>query len=179
MKYPMIRQMRVPTEMLRRINSFESDIQAQTNTSSFERPNVKVIVTLETNGEFLTKAMRACQATGLSLDQLFEVLSENFMARLNDTFPLAPMMDSKMPSQAQLEVQDSISSILDELERQAQFINRNNTESLKILEIDNDDEWALIELKPRHESDTPTDAGVAVRLPSRRKNRPTTADTGN
>lgn len=179
MKYPMMRPMRVPAEMLRRINSFESDIRAQMNTSLSERPSVKVIITLETNGEFLTKAMRACQATGLSLDQLFEVLSENFMARLNDTFPLAPMMDSKMPSQAQLEVQDSISSILDELERQAQFINRNNTESLKILEIDNDDEWALIELKPRNEPDAPADAGVAVRLPTRRKNRPAPVDSSN
>lgn len=179
MKYPMMRPMRVPAEMLRRINSFESDIQAQMNTSLSERPSVKVIITLETNGEFLTKAMRACQATGLSLDQLFEVLSENFMARLNDTFPLAPMMDSKMPSQAQLEVQDSISSILDELERQAQFINRNNTESLKILEIDNDDEWALIELKPRNEPDAPADAGVTVRLPARRKNRQAPANSSN
>jgi len=179
MKYPMMRPMRVPAEMLRRINSFESDIRAQMNTSLSERPSVKVIITLETNGEFLTKAMQACQATGLSIDQLFEVLSENFMARLNDTFPLAPMMDSKMPSQAQLEVQDSISSILDELERQAQFINRNNTESLKILEIDNDDEWALIELKPRNEPDAPADAGVTVRLPTRRKNRPAPVDSGN
>lgn len=179
MKYPTIRQMRVPAEMLRRINSFESDIQAQMNTSSFERPSVKVIITLETNGEFLTKAMQACRATGLSLDQLFEVLSEEFMARLTDTFPLSPLMDSKLPVSAQLEVQKDISMILDELERQSRFINRNNTESLKILEIDNDDEWALIELKPRRDSDSAIDTDVAVRPATRRKNKQTAPDTGH
>ena len=179
MKYPTIRPMRIPTSLLQRINSFESDIQAQMNTSSFERPSVKVIITLETNGEFLTKAMQACQATGLSLDQLFELLSEEFMARITDTFPLSPLMDSKMPRSAQLEVQKNISTILDELERQSQFINRSNTESLKILEIDNDDEWALIELKPRNEPDTATDTGIAIRPQTRRKNRPSPTDSGN
>ncbi|MNP89028.1 hypothetical protein D3C85_14240 [compost metagenome] len=80
---------------------------------------------------------------------MFEYLASEFMARLTDRFPPTPMMDSRLPYSEETEINEALSSIIDMIEANSRFITKDNVENLKILEVDKENDWALIEIKPK------------------------------
>lgn len=93
----------------------------------------------------------------MSLEELFEHISTEFMARINDEFPPGVLVNSKLPPIVEREVTSDLGQLFDLIESRAPFLNQNNTEKLSLLEVDEDDEYAIIEVVPRKESDFATE----------------------
>lgn len=84
----------------------------------------------------------------MSLEELFEHISSEFMARLMDSYHPGPMMDSRLPKVEVSEANIALSQLFDMIESRAPFLNQHNTRAVKLLEVDKDEEYAILDVIP-------------------------------
>jgi hypothetical protein len=129
-----------------------------------------VIITLETSGEFLLNVARVLDATGLSLEQLFEYLSVA-AGRLHRTSDLLiePMMNDRLPPSIQSELSSVIANVVEDLSHStSHFVDQlGDFHLVEVL----DDDLAVVEITPRSIGDATVDPATIVH-PRRRKLAP-------
>jgi hypothetical protein len=135
-------------------------------TSTSKPPETKVIITLETSGEFLQNVARVLDATGLTLEQLFEYLSvaAGRLHRTSDMM-IEPMMNDRLPESIQAELSSILTNVVEDLSHStSHFVDQlGDFHLVEVL----DDDLAVVEITPAG-GDTIVDPASVVH-PRRRR----------
>jgi len=87
------------------------------------------------------------QATGMSLDQLFAHLSDSLLAKREDRFPAQIMTDGRLSDVESLFIRKILCDLTDDLLAQTERLV-NQSESVRLLEVNEDDNTACVEIVP-------------------------------
>ncbi len=124
-----------------------SDTVNQMKTSSLPPREIRAIISLETNGEFLQNLYNVMQATGMSLDQLFAHLSDALTAQREDRFPQSILTDGRLSDVESLFIRKILWDLTESLIAQTGRLVEQS-ESVRLLEVNEDANIACVEIVP-------------------------------
>lgn len=124
-----------------------------------------MIITLETNGAFLQSLYNVMQATGMNLDQLFAHLSDSLLAQREDRFPSPILTDGRLSEVESLFIRKILCDLTDDLMAQTSRLV-DQSESVRLLEVNENDSTACVEIVPLAMGAAPV---AAHPVPARRK----------
>lgn len=126
-----------------------SPMTAMKNQSSSEHPVTRVILPMETSGEFSPNLARVLNATGMSKEELYAFLTGAAgQLHTDESIPLLPMMNDKHPNSEHAEVLNLIIDFIDELAAKVSRL-MDQIGDFKLLEVLEDDA-AFVEYTPPH-----------------------------
>lgn len=144
----LLKQHPAHTELERILSSFSrSYTTPMEKTSTLPPQGMKVIITLEASGNFLSNVTKVCTATGLSIEQIFEHISQAIDDRRNDQHTQSLMVNGRYPDTEQTEIFGTINDLIEAVEFQTgRILGRD--ECLKLLKVLEDDDAAIVEITP-------------------------------
>ncbi len=129
------------------MNCSESTIPEPTKISTSAPRKIRALITLETNGEFLLNVTQVLQATGMTLEELFEYLSHSVALLRQDRFPDSLMFNSRYPKRDISEINHQLSTFIDHLRDQTGLIDQQ-AESIRLMGVCPDEDTAYVEITP-------------------------------
>lgn len=132
------------------LSDFSESLTTPMEKTSLSPPReIKVIITLEASGSFLNNVSKVCAATGLTIEEIFEYISQAIDDRRHDQYTQSLMVDSRYPQIAQNEISGTLTDLIEMIETETGRL-AGPTDRLQLLKVFEDDDAAIVEIKPEH-----------------------------